>query len=236
MLLTRPMVRQLRPRTSTAEARTRRFEKNGHRSRDPRPIRRRSRASAASAAPSAWSRSAMMSSMCSMPTQSRIISGRTPAFSCSLRRHLPMRRRGRMAGERLGVADIDQPLEQLQRVVERLAGFEPAGDAEGQQRAGAAAEIFLRQRVIGIVGEAGVVDPVDARIVAQEFGDAARVLDVTLDAQRDRLDALQQQERATAATAPRRSCADRRCGSARYRRLRRNARCRPGRDRTRRAR
>src|SRR5207249_11987561 len=34
-------------------------------------------------ASSAWSRSAMMSSTCSMPTLSRIISGFTPAFSCS---------------------------------------------------------------------------------------------------------------------------------------------------------
>ena len=99
-----------------------------------------------------------------------------------------------MAGERLGVADIDQPLEQFERVVERLAGFEPAVDAEGQQRAGAAAEIFLRQSVIRVVGEAGVIDPGDARIVAQKFGDAARILDMTLDAQRHRLDALQQQE------------------------------------------
>ena len=70
-----------------------------------------------------------------------------------LGRHLPMRGRGRMAGERLGVAHIDQPLEQLERVVEALAGVKPAGDAEGQQRTGAAAEIFVRQRVIGIVGE-----------------------------------------------------------------------------------
>ena len=67
---------------------------------------------------------------------------------------------------------------------------------------GAAAEIFLRQRVIGAVGKAGVIDPGDAGIVAQEFGDLARVLDMALDAQRDRLDALQQQEGAEAATAP----------------------------------
>ena len=53
---------------------------------------------------------------------------------------------------------------------------------------------LLRQRVIGIVGKAGVIDPCDARIVAQEFGDAARILDMALDAQRHRLDALQQQE------------------------------------------
>ena len=167
---------------------------------------------------------------------SRIISGRTPALSCSSRRHLPVRRRGRMAGERFRIAHIDQPLEQLERVVKPLPAFEPAGDAEGQERAGAAAEIFLRQRVIGIVRKAGIVDPRDAAVAAQEFGDAARILDMALDAQRHRLDALQQAERRRTAPAPRRSCADRRCGSARYRRRRRNARYRPGRDRTRRAR
>ena len=109
-----------------------------------------------------------------------------------------------MAGERLGVAHIDQPLEQLERVVERLSSFQPAGYPESQQRAGAAAEIFLRQRVIGIVGEAGIIDPGDARIAAQEFGDAARILDVALDTQRHGLDALQQQEGREAAPARRR--------------------------------
>ena len=135
-----------------------------------------------------------MSSICSMPTESRIISGRTPAFVLFLRRHLPMRGRGRVAGERLGIAHIDQPLEQLERVVERLARLEPADDAEGQERASAAVEIFPRQSVIGIIGKAGVIDPFDPRIAAQEFGDAARILDVALDAQRHRFDALQQQE------------------------------------------
>ena len=87
-----------------------------------------------------------MSSICSMPTLMRIVSGRTPALSCSSARHLSMGGRGGMAAERSGVADVDQALDQLQRVVERLAGFEPALDAEGEQRGSAAAEIFLRQR------------------------------------------------------------------------------------------
>ena len=63
-----------------------------------------------------------------------------------------------------------------------------------EERAGAAAEIFARQRVIGVVGEAGVVDPRHPRVAAQKFGGAARVFDVTLDAQGDGLDPLQQQE------------------------------------------
>ena len=69
-----------------------------------------------------------------------------------------------MAGQRFGVAHIDEPLDQLERVVELLAGLEAALDPEGQQRAGAPAEIFLRERVIGAVREARIVDPLDAAI------------------------------------------------------------------------
>ena len=93
------------------------------------------------------------------------------------------------------VTEVDQPFEQLERVVEPLAGLKAAGDAERHQRAGAAAEIFLRQRIVGIVGKARVIDPGDARIGAQKLGGAARILDMALDAQRDQLDALQQEER-----------------------------------------
>src|SRR6185436_15841213 len=87
------------------------------------------------------------------------------------RRHLAMRRRGRMAGERLRVTEIDEPLDQLQRVVKPRAALIATLRAEGQQRAGAAAEIFLGKAAIGTVRKAGIVDPGDARIVAQEFGD-----------------------------------------------------------------
>ena len=96
-------------------------------------------------------------------------------------RHLAVGGRSRVAGERFRIADIDEPRDQLQRVVEGLAGLEAALDAEGEQRRRVAVEIFLDQRVIGAVGEAGIVDPGDARIVAQEFGDLARVLDMPFD-------------------------------------------------------
>ncbi len=70
-----------------------------------------------------------------------------------LRRHLAMGGGGRMAGERLRVADVDEALDELERVVEPGSGLVAALDPEGQQRAGAAAEIFLGERVIGVVGE-----------------------------------------------------------------------------------
>src|SRR3984957_65091 len=81
------------------------------------------------------------------------------SFLLLRRRHLPMRGRSRMAGERFGVAHIDQPLEQLERIVKRLAGIEAAGDAEREQRRGAPVQILLRQRMIGIVGKARIIHP-----------------------------------------------------------------------------
>src|ERR1700716_2919093 len=120
---------------------------------------------------------------------------RPPAgLALLLGRHLPMRGGSRMTGERFRVAHVDQALEQPEGVVEPLAGRKATRDPEGQQRAGPAAEIFLRQRVVGTVGKSGIPDPVDPGVVAQEFGDAPRILDVALHPQRDRLDALQQQE------------------------------------------
>jgi|HubBroStandDraft_4_1064222.scaffolds.fasta_scaffold250821_2 hypothetical protein len=108
--------------------------------------------------------------------------------------HLPVRRRGRMAGQRLGVANIDQPLDETERVVEPLAGIEPSFYAERQQRGGAAAQIAPRERVVWTVAKSSVVDPGDARIIAQEVRDLASILDVPFDPQRERLDALEQEE------------------------------------------
>ena len=67
--------------------------------------------------------------MCSMPMLSRIVSGRMPAL---------------MARKRLGVAHIDQPLDEPEGVIESRAGRKTAADPEGQERARPAAEIFLR--------------------------------------------------------------------------------------------
>ena len=47
--------------------------------------------------------------------------------------HLPVRRRGRMRRQRAHVADVDEALEDLERVVELDAGLVAALDAEAQQ-------------------------------------------------------------------------------------------------------
>ena len=64
-------------------------------------------------------------------------------FGLLLCRHLPMRRRGGVAGERFGIADVDQSLDQAQRVIEVLAGLHPTLDAEGHQRCRLAGQILL---------------------------------------------------------------------------------------------
>ena len=49
------------------------------------------------------------------------------------RRHLAMSGGGRMAGERFRIAQIDQALEELERVVEADARGQAAADVEGQE-------------------------------------------------------------------------------------------------------
>src|SRR5580704_13240873 len=182
MLLTSPMVRQLRPRRSTAG-----------------PGRKVSRRSGMALSVSELLGRDQRTSAPRLGGGERLIEIRDDVvdmldadgepdhfrphagFLLLLCRHLPVRGRGRMAGERFGIAHVDQTLEQLERVVKRLAGFEPTDDAESEQRTSPAVEIFLRQCVIGIVGEAGIVDPGDTRIRAQELGDAAPIVDMALD-------------------------------------------------------
>src|SRR5690606_18450772 len=56
----------------------------------------------------------------------------------------------RVAGQRLGIADIDQAHYQLQRVDEARAGLLPALNAEREDRRRLAAEIALRQVMFGV--------------------------------------------------------------------------------------
>ena len=138
--------------------------------------------------------SAIRSSTCSMPTDSRTMSTLTPALASSSGAELAVRGGGRVAGERLRVADVDQSREQLQRVLEPRAALEPALHAEADDAAGLAAEVLLHQAVVGVVGQARVVHPADLRMLFQVLGDRHRVLADAVHAQRERLDALQDQE------------------------------------------
>src|SRR5882724_9296274 len=79
--------------------------------------------------------------------------GTDPGGQLFLRRHLAVRRRCGMARQGFGVAQIDQALEQLQRIVETHAGRQSTAYLECHEGAGSAAEIFLHQGVVGAVGK-----------------------------------------------------------------------------------
>ena len=99
-----------------------------------------------------------------------------------------------MAGQRLGVADIDQAHHQLQRVDEARASLLPALDAEGEDRRRLAAEIALGQFVLGVIGQAGVFHPGHLRVALQVLRDFQRVLGVPFHAQGQGFQALQDEE------------------------------------------
>src|SRR5690606_22301217 len=82
-----------------------------------------------------------------------------------LLRELAVRGGRRVAGQRLGIADVDQPLEQLERVVGPDAGFVAAFQAEREDARRLAAEVLLRQSVVRVLGQPGVADPRDGRVL-----------------------------------------------------------------------
>ena len=105
-----------------------------------------------------------------------------------------MRGRARVDDERARVADVGQVRAQLDAADERLARLAAALAAEREHRARALRQVLLRQRVVGIVSQAGVADPAHARVLVQPLGDALGVGHVGVHAQRQRLHPLQDQE------------------------------------------
>src|SRR5690606_8269998 len=96
-----------------------------------------------------------------------------PAHACLeqlLVVQLTMGSGGRVAGQGAGIADVDQPQDHLQGVDEPAACFLTAADAEAQDARSAALHVLLRQRMIGAVGQAGVVHPFHLLMPVQEFG------------------------------------------------------------------
>ena len=115
-----------------------------------------------------------------------------------------LQRLGRRAGgasssrvddERARVADVGQVRAQLDAADERLARLAPALAAEREDRARALGQVLLRERVVRVVGQAGVAHPAHARVGGQPLRDRLRVGDVRVHPQRQRLHALQDQER-----------------------------------------
>ena len=156
--------------------------------------RRRSGASAV-AASRAWLRSAMRSSTCSRPTDSRMRSGVDAGRDLLLGLQLRVGRRRRMDDQRLRVADVRQQREDLDVVDEPAAGLDAALDAERDDAAEAALQVLHGLLVGRVRLEARVADPGHLGPRLEPLGDRQRVLAVAGDPQRQRLEALEEQER-----------------------------------------
>ena len=96
-----------------------------------------------------------------------------------------------MDDEGLCVADVGQVGEDLDLVDDLGARVASAFDAEADDPTETAVQILLGVLVVGVRGEAGVVDSADGRMGRQELRNRQRVLVVGLDAQRERLDSLE---------------------------------------------
>ena len=109
----------------------------------------------------------------------------------------------RMDDQTLNVSNICQQRKDLQLVNELKCCFLSALDIEGEDGCAAVREVLLVQSVIRVLRQRRMVDVLDLRMVLEEFNDLLGVLDMALNAQRQRLGALEQQE-----------CVERRDGSA----------------------
>ena len=99
-----------------------------------------------------------------------------------------------MTAKRARVADVDDSLDELKRIIEALRRFEATLNAECQQRRRAPSKIFVGKGAVPVIFEPRIFDPFNSRIVAQGKRDSARVLCMAFNAQGKRLDALQNEK------------------------------------------
>ena len=96
--------------------------------------------------------------------------------------------------QRFDVGHVGQQGEDGQ-VVDELVGLGLAAlDVKGKDGSAAVGEVLLIQGVVGVVGQAGVVDLLHLGVVLQKLHDLLGVLDVAVQPQGQGLDALEQQE------------------------------------------
>jgi hypothetical protein len=87
------------------------------------------------------------------------------------------------------IADIGEVGEQLDAVDHLHADLVAALDAKGEDRARALGQVFPGERVILVVGQAGIIHPSDGRVLVEILRDLERIGAVALHAQPERLDA-----------------------------------------------
>ena len=108
----------------------------------------------------------------------------------------------RMDDQALNVSNICQQREDLQLVDKLECCFLAALDIKGEDGRTAVREVLLVQCMVRMIRQRRMVYMLNLRVIGQEFNNLLGVLNVTLDTQRQRLGALQQQE-----------CVERRNGS-----------------------
>ncbi len=151
-------------------------------------------ASAVDAA-SACSRSAIRSSTCSRPTDSRMRSGVTPVAACSSGSSCEC-----VVEAGWMISDFASPtlasrLKIWTLSISSAAGVDAALDAERHDPAEPTGQVALGELVRVVRLEARVADPGDLRSRLQPLRHGQRVLAVARDPQRQRFEALQEQER-----------------------------------------
>ena len=100
----------------------------------------------------------------------------------------------RVDDQALHVRHIGQQREDLQRVNESMGLLHAALDIEGEDGGAAVGEVLLKQRVIRMIGQRGVVDLLHLRVPGEKLHHLFGVLCVAVEAQGQGLHALQQQK------------------------------------------
>ena len=120
--------------------------------------------------------------------------GRDVLLGELLGRELGVRSGSRVHDERLDIGHIGEQREHLQMIDELPSCLLAALDLEREDRGAAVGEVLLIQGVVGVIRQRRMVDLLDLRMVGEELDDLLGVLDMALDAEAQRLRALQQQE------------------------------------------
>ena len=106
-----------------------------------------------------------------------------------------MRGRSRVNDERAHITDIRQVGEQLECIDECLARLAPAAQVEGEHRACALRCVFLCALIVGRAGQTRIGNLLDdIALFSEELCNLLGVIKMTLDAQRERLNALLDKE------------------------------------------
>ena len=98
-----------------------------------------------------------------------------------------------MQDQRAGIADVGEMADDLDALDKRHAGLESTLQPEGEDRARAPGQIFLRQRPVGAGLQAGMGNPAHGGMLFKPLGHRQRIDDLALHAQREGLDSQQRQ-------------------------------------------